>query len=121
MVDQFMFTNAEVIAALEELSIDFDAQALLSAKNYVANGTYSKTFLINLLVNSGYTEANANAAANSNEIDYGEECVEYINSHYIGQENIGSLENITQDLLGYGFSQADIDYAVEKTNLESYL
>ena len=121
MIDQFKFTSEEVTAALQYVTVDFAEQALLSAKEFVSKGIYSRESLTLLLTNSGYTETEANFAASSSEIDYGEECAEYITEHYIGQENIGSLDNIVQDLLGYGFTQAEIDYAVEKTNLESYL
>ena len=121
MIEDYYFTNDEVSAALENLSIDFAEQALISAKKFVAEGTFSKESLINLLVSSGYSEEDATTAANDSSIDYGEECVEYILDHYIGEENPGSLENIISDLAAYGFSEDDINYAVEKTDLESYL
>ena len=121
MIDDYKFTSEEVTAALENLSIDFAEQALISAKKFVEEGTYSKESLINLLVNSGYTEQDATTAASSTEIDYGEECAEYITSHYIGVDNPGSLDTIISDLGAYGFSEEEINYAITKTNLESYL
>ena len=121
MVNQFKFTQAEVEAALEELNMNFAAQALLSAQYFIANGTYSKVSLIALLNNSGYSLEDATSAANSNTIDYGEECVEYITTNYLPGPITESIDTIRDTLSGYGFSDSEIDYAIDATNLESLI
>ena len=77
--------------------------------------------LIEALVEYGFTQTQAEIAANNESFNYDEECVEYINNNYIGKTITQTLDEIKAALADEGFTNSNIEYAIEETNLKSYL
>lgn len=100
----------------------FKEQAHMSAIYYLNHGVYSKDMLYGQLRLDKFTEEEARYAANSDEYDYNQECVDQINELYIGKEPTKTIEEVRYELIHtYGFTDANIDYAFEHTDIYDYV
>jgi hypothetical protein len=117
------FTAANAQFAIDYLKPDWDAQAVLSAKSYLALGQgFSRAGLIQQLTSSsgaGFTQAQAEYAIDYLKPDWDAQAVLSAKSYLaLGQgfSRAGLIQQLTSSS-GAGFTQAQAEYAVSKVGL----
>ena len=116
------FTTEEIDAAIEELDIDFVNNAIAKAEEIADEEDISAASVTTYLVeNLGFTEAQAEEAIIN--IDFDEECVDYVNVNYVNVvgEPTKTLAEVRAALEAVGFTTDNIDYAFANTDINNHV
>lgn len=121
IVSFYGFGEEEVTFVIDSSNINFNEQAMISASDLINSGHYSKLSLLEQLESYNYTESEIAYVGENNNFNFVNECIEVINDTFIGNPTEYTLEDITNQLINtYKFTEAEVNAAVEETNLASY-
>lgn len=90
-------------------------------KKLISNDLYSKIDLVETLQRNGYGDFEINFALSSNDIDFATNAMNYIYELADSQKTLIKKNDIEAKLLDKGYTQKDIDYALEHVSWNDFL
>lgn len=111
LVNENSYTTAVAEYAVNNCGADWNAQAVGVSRSLLGYSSYSRTGLIDDLIDEGFTSEQAVYGADNCNADWNAEALEFAMA-YTGNSDI-SRDELISILIGYGFTQEQAEYGAD--------
>lgn len=112
------YAEADIEWALEKYGIDWNEQAILSAKDYLESSAFSEKGLIGQLTSDGYTQEQAEYGVANCGADWSEQAKLDALDYLEYEDVFNSVEAMTDQLKADEFTDEQIEYAIEQAGIK---